>query len=177
MPKTRPDTCDLAVVGAGVAGLTAALVAADAGAEVVVVAKAPVRGTASYLAQGGVAAAVGAGDDPEQHAEDTLRAGRGLCRPSVARVLGERAAEHPRIRIADGERVLDLWTYEGRCVGAFTTSGAISARAVLLATGGYAALWERTTNPAYAVGDGVAMAYRAGSAVADLEFVQFHPTA
>ena len=226
MPKTRPDTCDLAVVGAGVAGLTAALVAADAGAEVVVVTKAPVRGTASYLAQGGVAAAVGEGDDPELHAEDTLRAGRGLCRPSavrvlteeaparvedlrhlgvefddglglegghsrprilhcdgaatgarVARVLGRRAAAHPRIRVAQGERAVDLRMAEGRCVGAFTTSGAFAARAVLLATGGYAALWERTTNPADAVGDGVAMAYRSGAAVADLEFVQFHPTA
>ena len=226
MPHTRPDVCDLAVVGAGVSGLTGALIAADAGAEVVVVAKASVRGTASYLAQGGVAAAVGRGDDPELHAEDTLRAGRGLCRPSavrvlteeaparvedlrhrgvafddglglegghsrprilhcdgaatgarVARVLGRWAAAHRRIRFAQGERAVDLWTAEGRCVGAFTTSGALAARAVLLATGGYAALWERTTNPADAVGDGVAMAYRAGAAVADLEFVQFHPTA
>ena len=214
------------MVGAGVAGLTAALVAGDAGAEVVVVAKAPVRGTASFLAQGGVAAAVGEGDEPELHAKDTLRAGRGLCRLSavrvlaeeaparvedlrdlgvdfdeglglegghsrprilhcdgaatgarIARVLGQRAAEHSRIHIAQGESVVDLWTDDGRCVGAFTTSGAIASRAVLLATGGYAALWERTTNPPEASGDGIELAYRAGAAVADLEFVQFHPTA
>jgi len=207
----QPDTCDLAIVGAGVAGLTAALVAADAGADVVVVAKAPTRGSTSYLAQGGIAAAVGEGDDPALHAEDTLRAGRGLNRPSavhvlteeapariedlrrlgvefdeglslegghsrarilhcdgaatgafVTRVLGKRAEEHPRIRFTS-ERVVDL------C--------AIGGRSVVLATGGYAALWERTTNPAGAVGDGIAMAYRAGAAVADLEFVQFHPTA
>src|SRR5204863_3120233 len=53
----------------------------------------------------------------------------------------------------------------------------ISARGTLIATGGYAALWERTTNPAGAVGEGISMAFRAGAAVADLEFVQFHPTA
>ncbi|MBD0329980.1 MAG: FAD-dependent oxidoreductase, partial [Thermoleophilia bacterium] len=91
MPAPQTRRCDLAVVGAGVAGLTAALVAADAGADVVVVAKAPMPGTASYLAQGGVAAAVGGDDRPELHAEDTLRAGRGLSRPSAVRVLTEEA--------------------------------------------------------------------------------------
>jgi L-aspartate oxidase len=73
-------------------------------------------------------------------------------------------------------RAVGLWVADGRCVGTFAESGALAARGVLLATGGYAALWERTTNPLDAVGDGVAMAYREGAAVADLEFVQFHPT-
>jgi L-aspartate oxidase len=58
-----------------------------------------------------------------------------------------------------------------------TNRRSIAARATFLATGGFAALWERTTNPRGAVGDGIAMAYRAGAAIADLEFVQFHPTA
>ena len=61
--------------------------------------------------------------------------------------------------------------------GSSPTARAIRARATLIATGGYAALWERTTNPVGAVGDGLALAYRAGAALADLEFVQFHPTA
>jgi L-aspartate oxidase len=94
----------------------------------------------------------------------------------VARVLAQKASAHPRIRMAPGERVLSLATDDGRCVGAWTTGGGIAARATLLATGGYAGLWERTTNPAGAVGDGLVLAYRAGAAVADMELVQFHPT-
>jgi L-aspartate oxidase len=58
-----------------------------------------------------------------------------------------------------------------------TDARVLPAQAVMLATGGYAALWGRTTNPPGSVGEGIAMAYRAGAAVADLEFVQFHPTA
>ena len=65
----------------------------------------------------------------------------------------------------------------GRCAGVVTDRRAIAAPATLLATGGYAALWERTTNPPGALGEGLALAYRAGAALADLEFVQFHPTA
>ncbi len=64
-----------------------------------------------------------------------------------------------------------------RVVGISTTRGPIAARATLLATGGLTSLWSRTTNPPGSVGDGVLAAYRAGAAIADLEFVQFHPTA
>ena len=95
----------------------------------------------------------------------------------ISRVLAEAVGRHPRIDVSEGERALELWTEEGRCVGLVTDRRAIPARAVLLATGGYAALWERTTNPAGVVGEGIALAYRAGASVADLEFVQFHPTA
>src|SRR3990170_2044038 len=188
MRETRSDRCDLLVVGGGVAGLAAALTAADAGAEVLVLAKGPVQVTTSYLAQGGIAAAVGEDDDPRLHAEDAVRAGRGLCRPSavdlliedapdrvdelrrrgvdfdsgfslegghsrsrvlhcdgaatgahVARVLGRQVARHSRIRVAQGERAVSLRTVGGRCVGAVTSSRALAARAVLLATGGDAA--------------------------------------
>jgi L-aspartate oxidase len=58
-----------------------------------------------------------------------------------------------------------------------STGGPVRARATLLASGGYAALWQRTTNPAGAVGDGLLLAYEAGACLADLELVQFHPTA
>jgi L-aspartate oxidase len=219
------DRCDLLVVGGGVAGLFAALRAANE-RDVLVLSKTPLIGSTSCLAQGGVAAAVGEGDDPDDHMKDTLRAGRGICRRSavealthdalarvddlvrlgvrfdpgfglegghsrprvlhcdgaatgarIARVLAERALAHPRIRVSEGEAALDLLNDDGRCVGVRSDSRTVAAAATLLATGGYAALWERTTNPAGAVGDGIAIAYRAGAAVADLEFVQFHPTA
>jgi L-aspartate oxidase len=89
----------------------------------------------------------------------------------IARVLAQRVLEHPRIEIREGARVLEI------CPGGVRTEAArLRAPATLLATGGYAALWERTTNPAGSVGDGIVLAYRAGAAVADLEFVQFHPT-
>ncbi|MDE3190373.1 MAG: FAD-dependent oxidoreductase, partial [Acidobacteriota bacterium] len=82
---------DVAIVGAGVAGLTAALTAADAGASVLLVAKGAVDSSNSWAAQGGVAAAVGPDDDPSLHAADTLAAGRGLCRASAVRLLTDEA--------------------------------------------------------------------------------------
>ena len=81
----RPS--DLIVVGAGAAGLFGALTAARAGARVTLVSARPLAETASYWAQGGMAAALAAGDSPEQHLEDTVAAGRGLVRRSAAEVL------------------------------------------------------------------------------------------
>jgi L-aspartate oxidase len=106
-----------------------------------------------------------------------LHAGGAATGDHVARVLAQRVLAHPRIRVAEGERLLDLARAGGRCVGAITSRRRLVARSTLLATGGYAALWRRTTNPPGSVGDGIAAASRAGAAVADLEFVQFHPTA
>ncbi|HYI73626.1 MAG TPA: FAD-dependent oxidoreductase [Gaiellaceae bacterium] len=220
----RNDELALVVVGGGVAGLFAALCAAAEG-DVLVLTKGPLLSSTSLLAQGGIAAAIGDDDEPSLHAEDTLRTGRGLCRPSavsvltdeaparirdlvelgvdfdeglglegghsrrrvvhaggaatgdrVARKLAERVLAHPRITVAEGERMHSLWHDGARCVGVVTDGRTVAARATLLSTGGAAALWERTTNPAGAVGEGMAAAYRAGAALADLEFVQFHPT-
>src|SRR5207302_3439216 len=84
----------------------------------------------------------------------------------------ERALAHPRIQVREGERVVEL--EPGRSVR--TDQGIVAVSATILATGGYSALWERTTNPPASAGDGIVLAYRAGAAVADLELVQFHPT-
>ncbi len=219
------NSYDLVVVGTGIAGLFGALTAA-VDRRVLVLSKGPIGASSSYLAQGGVAAATRSGDSPELHAEDTIRAGRRLCRTSavevlsqeapariadlvelgvgfddelglegghthprvfsvdgaatgerIARVLGEAVLAEPRIEVSEDELALDLWVSGGRCVGVVTNRRAVKARAVLLATGGAAALWQQTTNPPGASGDGIRMAYLAGAAVADLEFVQFHPTA
>jgi len=89
----------------------------------------------------------------------------------------------PRTEIHEHHYVIDLLTDEnGRCCGVLSfdhQSGKfaeIHARAVMLATGGLCGIYEHTTNPPIATGDGVAMAWRAGAEVADLEFIQFHPT-
>jgi L-aspartate oxidase len=100
----------------------------------------------------------------------------------IGRVLSKRALSLPGLKTYDHARVVDLLVEQGRCVGARFLSGDgafSSARAgrVLLATGGAGQVYRETTNPHVATGDGVAMAYRAGAAVIDLEFVQFHPTA
>jgi L-aspartate oxidase len=106
-----------------------------------------------------------------------VHAGGAETGKAISAVLAERVRSHPRITVAEGVRVLRLWRSGGRCAGVVTDSGTAAAPATVLATGGYAALWERTTNPRGALGEGLVLAYRAGAALADLEFVQFHPTA
>ncbi len=91
--------------------------------------------------------------------------------------LAELAAENERIEVLEGASALALWSDGDRCHGVLTDRGAIPAAATVLATGGGAALWERTTNPRGAIGAGAILAHGAGAELADLELCQFHPTA
>lgn len=223
---------DLIVVGGGAAGLWTALVAADEGANVAVVSKTPLSGSASFWAQGGMAAALSPDDSVASHIEDTVNAGRDACRESAARVLCEKAPNiveelerrgvpfdrdsdgnlalglegghhhrrivhaggsetgrhltatiselvyrHQRIAAFEGVSALALWRHEGRCIGVLTENDSFLSNATVLATGGAASIWERSTNPPGSSGSGHTLAYEAGAALADLEFVQFHPTA
>ena len=224
---------DLIVVGAGAAGLYATLAAARAGARPLLVSATPLAESASYWAQGGLAAATAADDSPQRHLDDTIRAGRGAVRPSAARVLTDEApnaledleelgvhfdadrhgnlalglegghsarrvahaggsatgrrvtrelsalvALDPRIEVREGRKAAALWVDDGRVIGLVTDENTrIKARATILATGGIAALWRRTTNPPGSFGSGLLLARNAGAALADLELVQFHPTA
>ena len=226
---------DFLVIGAGVAGLRAAIELAEAGT-VLVVAKDSLRESSSEYAQGGIAVALSDDDEVELHEQDTLYAGDGLCDPIAVRTLVEggpaaiqeliewgaafdragsklaftREGAHSRNRIlhAQGDstgreiartlyhKASSLPNVTFRSYAATTellvedgVAGAmifdaqarrefpISARAVLLATGGLGRVFLNTTNPDVATGDGVAMAYRAGAEIGDIEFVQFHPTA
>ena len=226
------EAVDIVVVGAGAAGLFTALVSAEQGARVALVSSSPLAQSASYWAQGGLAAAIADDDDVALHVEDTLVAGRGSCRAAAVRILCEEAparvreleergipfdraadgalqlslegghtrrrivhaggsatgrhltatlselvASHPRIDVHERSSALRLWVEEERCTGVITDAAAIPARATVLGTGGGAALWKRTTNPRGAIGSGLMLALDAGAALADLEFMQFHPTA
>jgi L-aspartate oxidase len=99
----------------------------------------------------------------------------------IGRTLWERVAEQARVRVERHSRVHELIVRGGRCIGARFTNetGAheVHAAAVLLATGGAGQVYRETTNPSIATGDGVMLAWFAGARVADLEFMQFHPTA
>jgi L-aspartate oxidase len=227
---------DFLIIGAGVAGLRAAIELASAG-RVLVVAKDTLRESSSEYAQGGIAVALSHDDEVALHAQDTINAGDGLCNPAavralveegpaaieqlidwgaqfdrvdgelaftregahsrnrvlhahgdstgkeIARTLYRRAASLPNIEFRGFSAIADLLVEDGRVSGAVVYDAgiprptAITARAVLLATGGLGCVYRETTNPQVATGDGVAMAWRAGAEIGDIEFVQFHPTA
>ena len=108
------------------------------------------------------------------HAQD--RTGGALVDALERKVL-----QRPGLQRLQGGLALQLWMQDGHCRGLQVlldgTVRWLQSRAVVLATGGAGHLFANTTNPKQASGDGIAMAYRAGAAVRDLEFIQFHPTA
>jgi L-aspartate oxidase len=223
------------VVGSGVAGLHTAW-RASADDDVMVLTKRSLFDSATAYAQGGIAAALGAGDSPELHRRDTLAAGAALCDAKavevlveegparvrelatagahfdlepggnfklgreaahsrrrivhahgdqtgaeVARTLIKRVRESERIDVLEKARILDLIVEDGVTFGVRAAVAGkaveIIADATVLATGGCGQVYRYTTNPQVATGDGYAIAHRAGATLADMEFVQFHPTA
>jgi L-aspartate oxidase len=231
---------DFLVLGSGIAGLSFALEASQHGSVLVLTKRQRHEGSTHY-AQGGIAGALGADDQPALHLQDTLVAGAGLCKieavevtvreaPDGIRWLASIGADFDRegesfhltregghsrrrvahvkdstgreierallgacdargIRVIDDQLAVDLVTTgklgvggPNQVLGAYVLDRAsgevatVMARAVILATGGAGKVYLYTTNPDVSTGDGVAMAYRAGAAVANLEFFQFHPT-
>ena len=234
-------TADVIVIGSGVAGLTTALNVRSHGLSVLLVTKARIDEGSTKWAQGGIAAALGPGDTPDQHKKDTLAAGAGLCDLAAVDVLVSEGPEAVRKLIARGavfdksetgeialtregghlrNRILHaggdatgaevsrallaavredkgieiiehalaidaLKSASGRVCGvtlhvigqgSLDGVGRVLARAVVVAAGGLGQVYSQTTNPAVSTGDGVALALRAGAEVADVEFIQFHPT-
>ena len=227
---------DFIIVGAGIAGLRAAIGLASGKARVLVVTKEALGESNTHYAQGGIAVAMSGEEDVVLHLEDTINAGDGLVNREAARVLVEegparveellrwgtdfdreggklmltREGAHSRNRIlhahgdATGAEIgrsllrharsmpgitllewtttCDLRLQDGEITGVslLDHDGVIRqvrARGVLLASGGAGQVYSDTTNPAGATGDGIAMAWRAGAEIADMEFYQFHPTA
>jgi L-aspartate oxidase len=226
---------DCVIVGAGVAGLRAALEAADH-RNVIVVCKATLEDSNTWKAQGGIASVLREDDSFESHIADTLRTGCGLCEPdtvervvregpelvrqlrdwgaefdlkdgridtglegghshariihghgdetgrAIAEALIHKVKSQPSIKVIENFFTIDLLTDpENRCVGIIGRCKnrglqIIWAASTILATGGGGQLYRETTNPVVATTDGLAMAYRAGAVLRDLEFVQFHPT-
>ena len=107
-----------------------------------------------------------------------VHAGGAATGRRLVRQLSAVVAEDPGIDVLEGRRVVQVLAGDGRCVGVrLDDDRVIASGAVVLATGGAAALWSRTTNPSVAVGAGLLLAAAAGATLADLELVQFHPTA
>ena len=227
---------DTVVIGSGLAGLTSAYYSSQFGS-VAVVTKSQLDTSNSYYAQGGIAAAITSDDSPEQHLDDTMLAGRGLCDRDAVEVVVTEGKQRVLDLIEmgmdfdkqDGEYILGLEgghskrrilhaggdatgkeltcfflnkVQEQKAIKPFEYHAALrllknngcitgvqafdfktgkniifKSKAVILATGGLSRVFARSTNPHTATGDGVAMAWEAGARVADLEFIQFHPSA
>ena len=239
-------TCDFLIIGSGIAGLSFALRVAQLGSVIVITKKNEID-SATNLAQGGIAAVMSADDSKQNHIQDTLVSGAGLCDEDVVHLVVDKGPErvrdlialgvgfvknskdssgldlgreggHSRRRVAhahdftgreiertllekvkrtasiqvlENHRAIDLiLTTEnkenekktgGCCAGAYVLNekGEVEvyrAKVTTLCTGGTGKVYLYTTNPDIATGDGLAMAFRAGAIMANMEFVQFHPT-
>jgi L-aspartate oxidase len=226
---------DCVIVGAGIAGLRAALEAADR-RNVIVACKAGIEDSNTWKAQGGIASVLRKDDSFESHIADTLKTGCGLSEPDVveqvvrrgpelvrqlqewgagfdrvngemdttlegghsharivhghgdetgraiAEVLIAKVKSTPNIRVIENFFTIDLLTdKDNRCIGIIGREKErglqiVWAANTILATGGAGQLYRETTNPPVATADGLAMAYRAGAVLRDMEFMQFHPT-
>ena len=243
---------DVLIIGSGLAGLSLALRVA-ANKKVCLVSKSTINNTASDWAQGGIAAVLNDEDSIEEHVQDTLIAGAGLCDEAVTELvaqhakesvqwlieqgvgftreqdnsgyhltregghshrriihaadatghavqitLSEKVKQHPNITVLESHIAVDLITTgkvkatnfktpedngnENACLGAYILDNktgkviTIAAQNTILATGGAGKVYLYTTNPDVSTGDGTAMAWRAGCRVANMEFIQFHPT-
>ncbi len=224
---------DVVVIGAGAAGLMTCLELPE-NLKVLLLNRNTSKISSSRWAQGGIASVVRQDDSFDLHADDTLKAGDGLCDFQAVEMLVKEApgcvnrlqnlgmifdqssdqlattleAAHSRRRVLHvkdrtgralvevledhienkknvlhcrGVRVTELFVDNDECKGVQVLDGAnlywIQSRAVVLATGGGGHLFTNTTNPAQSSGEGIALAWKAGAAIEDLEFVQFHPTA
>ena len=230
---------DVVIVGSGAAGLSLAL-NLPSQTSIAILAKNSFEQYASYFAQGGISAVLEPDDSIEQHVEDTLIAGAGICdekvvsstaaagadrirwlaslgmpftrdRQDVSRsgyhltregghskrrvvhaadatgkalqqTLQAHALEHRNIKIFNHHIAIDLICDKDQCRGLYAYNredqhvDVFSAQKVILATGGASKVYLYTSNPDGSTGDGIAMAWRAGCRVANMEFIQFHPT-
>jgi L-aspartate oxidase len=223
------------VVGSGIAGLYAALMAKEHG-EVLVLTKGSIDEANTKYAQGGIAAAIASDDSADLHLEDTMIAGAGLVDREAASILTSAApdriadlvrfgvpfdsvdgavelgkegahsrrrilhaggdstgahieltlsevAQHSNITILEHSQARDILIEDGAATGVIAldarsnTTEEFACNHLILATGGCGQLYRVSTNPPVATSDGVALGYRAGAEIADMEFIQFHPTA
>lgn len=226
---------DCLIIGSGIAGLRAAIEAAEHQQQVILVCKGPLEDSNTWKAQGGIVWVREKDDSPASHAADTISTGCGLCDEKVvdlvvshsgelleqllkwgvefdfidgriattlegghshfriahahgdetgrmiAMVLIKKMQQNPNIRVMQNFFAVDLLANgSNACVGAIGSGNRgrqiIWAINTILATGGAGQLYRETTNPSVATADGIAMAYRAGAVLTDLEFMQFHPT-
>ncbi|MHB8279082.1 MAG: L-aspartate oxidase [Candidatus Humimicrobiaceae bacterium] len=226
---------DCVIIGSGIAGLSTAIRLSNY-TKVKIFTKSALSESNTWYAQGGIAAVIKGPDSWEDHYEDTIKSGQGLCDSEAVKTLVKSAPEmiedliengvhfdiangeigltlegghsSPRVLHAGGDAtgeeierkliafakqlksiefypeyfVLDILTNDNECIGVTVLNikeGKVEIHpcsSIIISTGGVGQLFELTTNPSVSTGDGIAMAYRAGAEIKDIEFIQFHPT-